>query len=80
MSMVARKLIVYQYTGGNNQRFYVIPEGNYYRLVAKNSYMTVDLSDANPANSTTIQQYEDNGSDAQRWVLKNCTPTPKRPR
>ncbi len=76
MSMVSEgKLIVFQYTGGENQRFYVIPEGNYYRLVAKHSYLTVDLYGANATDGTAVQQFADNGGDNQRWAITLNNPT-----
>ncbi|MCR5151287.1 MAG: InlB B-repeat-containing protein [Clostridiales bacterium] len=62
------------YNGGDNQKFYVIPEGSYYRLVAKNSYQTVDDYNAGTSDGNNIVQHTDNGTDAQRWLLKLSNP------
>ena len=61
--------------GGDNQRFYVIPAGSYYRLVAKHSYLTVDNINAGTSDGNNIIQHEDNGSDAQRWAIKLSNPS-----
>lgn len=44
----------------------------YYKLVMKNSGKAIDVSGGGTANGTNVQQYNDNGSDAQRWVIKDA--------
>ena len=69
-------LFAYNEHGGDNQRFYVISTGGgYYKLVAKSSYLNVDNYCARVNSGNNIIQYEDNGSDAQRWALKLSNPS-----
>lgn len=44
----------------------------YYKLVMKNSGKAIDVNGGGTANGTNVQQYNDNGSDAQRWVIKDA--------
>ncbi|MBQ9553124.1 MAG: InlB B-repeat-containing protein [Clostridia bacterium] len=68
-------IYTYEDYGVDNQKFYVIPVGNYYKLVAKNSYLNVDNYCCGTTNGNNIIQYQDNGSDAQRWALKLSNPS-----
>ena len=73
--LVGGNLITYQYTGESNQRFYIIPDGEYYRLVVKRSYLTLDLHNNETQNGSNITQWRDNGGNNQRWMLKLGNPT-----
>jgi hypothetical protein len=61
----------WEWGGGNNQRWYVVDcGGGYYKFIAKHSGKALDVSGGGKApNGTNVQQWDDNGSDAQRFKL-----------
>ncbi len=67
-------IFVYDYTGGDNQKFYIIPVDGYYKLVAKNSYLNFDNSYDRLTPGNNIMQVEDNGCRAQRWSITSNNP------
>ena len=57
------------------KRWYIIDFGNgYYKFINKESGKVLDVQGASTANCTRIQQYQDNGSDAQRFKLLYINP------
>ena len=67
-------IFAFDYHGGDNQKFYVVPVGSYYKLVAKSSYLNFDNYCGGTTSENNIIQYEDNGNDAQRWTLTRSNP------
>jgi hypothetical protein len=55
--------------GGNNQRFYILPTGGGWKLVAKNARKSIDVHGGNLYNGALLQIYDDNGSAAQRFNI-----------
>ncbi len=56
--------------GGNNQRWYIVNCGNgYVKFVNKHSGLVVDINNNDTSNGTVIQQWQDIGSDAQRFRM-----------
>lgn len=56
--------------GGNNQRWYIVNCGNgYVKFINKHSGLAIDIYNNSAANGTSVQQWTDNSSDAQRFKL-----------
>ena len=61
---------VYQatYTGGKNQQWQIIEDGNlYYHLVSKANNMVIDISGGKNNNGQNVQVYKPNGTRAQSF-------------
>ena len=57
-----------------NQRFEVTYKGNgYYEIKAQHSGKSLDVAGAGTTNGTNVQQYTSNGTDAQRWIIRENT-------
>lgn len=61
----------WEYVDGYNCKlWYIVDCGNgYYKFVNKESGKCIDIQGNETANGTRVQQYEDNGTDAQRFQL-----------
>jgi len=55
--------------GNSNQRWYIVRNGDGYRLIAKHSGFSLDIYGGNSADGTNIWQYYPNESSAQRFYL-----------
>lgn len=54
-----------------NQRFKITYKGNgYYEILAQHSQKSLDVAGAGMTNGTNVCQYQSNGTDAQRWMIK----------
>lgn len=54
-----------------NQRFQITyKENGYYEILAQHSQKSLDVAGAGMTNGTNICQYQSNGTDAQRWIIK----------
>ncbi len=42
----------------------------YYKIKSKKTYGCLDVQDAGKENGTNVRTWEDNGADAQRWIIK----------
>jgi hypothetical protein len=63
-------LQLWSYTGGNNQQWQPVPEGNgYYHFVSRNSGKCLDTPAASTADSVQLVQYACNGTAAQSFRL-----------
>jgi uncharacterized protein YjdB len=61
---------VYTYGGQESAKWYLVDCGNgYYKFVNKYSGYVLDVLNNGNANGTNIQQWRDNGTDAQRFKL-----------
>ncbi|MBQ7624762.1 MAG: RICIN domain-containing protein [Clostridia bacterium] len=55
------------------QKFKIVPNGSYYKIINVNSGKAVDVNDnATTAEKVNIQQYNDNGCDAQKWKFEDA--------
>ena len=52
------------------QKFYVSFEKGYYTIKNVNSGKMMDVAGANTATYANVWQYEGNGTDAQKWIIK----------
>jgi hypothetical protein len=53
------------------QRFKLVPDGNgYYSIVNLNSGLALDVSGAEAKNGAVVWQWEQNNSDAQKWMIE----------
>lgn len=43
--------------------------GGYYKLVSKATGLVMDVSNSSRDDGAVVQQWTDNGSDAQKWYL-----------
>ena len=60
----------YDWNGCDNQRWYVVDcGGGYVKIINKHSGLAVDINYNYTANGTPIQQWDDIGSEAQRFRL-----------
>lgn len=55
---------VYQQTNSSS-----IVGGGYYKLVNKASGLVMDVSNSSTDDGAVVQQWTDNGTDAQKWLL-----------
>jgi len=61
---------------GDNQRFWVIKEGKYWKFMARHDWKCIDLSGGNKNNGAIIQQWDcSNGNDNQLYSLVDVTQT-----
>ena len=61
---------LWSYVNGNNQKVYFKYVGDgYYTIKFKHSGKMLDVCGGTKASRTNVQQYEKNGTDAQKWVL-----------
>lgn len=64
-------VILHTYTGLNSQKWNITYSGNgYYKIVNLNSNKSLDVAGGVPASETNLQQYTQNDSDAQKWLIK----------
>ena len=64
------QLRFYAWSGGDNQRWYVVDcGGGYVKIINKHSGKAIDISNNATANGTPVQQWDDLGVDAQRFRL-----------
>ena len=55
-----------------NQRFEVEYKGEgYYEIKAQHSGKVLDVAGGGTTNGSNVQQYEKNGTDAQKWIIKD---------
>ena len=60
----------WQYGGGTNQQWQAVSLGNgYYKFIARNSGLCLDVPGASTSNGVQLQQYTCNGTTAQSWNL-----------
>jgi len=60
----------WEWAGGDNQKWYIVDCGSgLYKFVSKFSGQVMDVSENGSANGTRINQWPDNGNDAQRFRL-----------
>ena len=65
----AANIHVWQNVNGNNQKFQIkADKDGYYTITAVHSGKVVDVNGAYTTAGTNIQQYEANGTDAQKWL------------
>ena len=56
----------------DQQRFEITYLNNgYYKITALHSRMALDVADAGKADLTNVRQHNDNGSDAQQWIIQD---------
>ena len=62
---------LYKNTNDSNHVYTVVYLGNgYYKLVHKYSKKVLDVEAGSKSNGTNVQLYDDNGSEAQQWIIK----------
>lgn len=47
-------------------------DNGYYKLTMRNSGKVLDVQNASTSNGTNVQQYDDNGTDAQKWIIREA--------
>jgi hypothetical protein len=57
---------------GNNQKFYVVDEGDGYSIKDMNGGKYIDVAGGTFASGSNVQIYSDNDSRAQRWKLSKA--------
>ena len=58
------------YSDENHQQFTLVADGQgYYEIRAVHSDKVLDLAGGDPMPDTNVQQWEPNGSDAQKWEI-----------
>lgn len=58
----------YEYNGGNNQQWAIIPRGeNYYSFESKSNGYYMDVDNANSSNGTNVKTWWNNGNEAQKF-------------
>ena len=68
--MEGAKLQIWQDCNVEQQRFIVKYMGDgYYKITVRKSNKVLDVEGASIKTGTSIQQYESNNTDAQRWIL-----------
>lgn len=69
------KTQLYGYNKSGAQRFTFTKQSDgSYVITNVNSGKALDVLNAVPGNSAVVQQYEPNGSAAQRWFIRNANP------
>jgi beta-glucosidase len=64
------KIQLWAYGGGTNQQWMPVSlGGGYYKFVARNSGLCLDVPSASTANGVQLQQYTCNGTNAQAYQL-----------
>jgi len=56
-------------TGSNEFLWSLVPSGNYYKIVSRNSGKVLDVYQASVNDGGTIVQWTDNGGTNQLWQL-----------
>lgn len=56
----------------DNQKFLVTYEDGYYTIESIYSGKVLDVQDGKTENKTNVRQYNSNGSDAQKWIIKDA--------
>lgn len=67
---------IYQYNGGTNQQFMLIPNGDgsyQIQTAVTEGASVVEVADASTSSGANVQQWESNGSDCQNWILEPVT-------
>ncbi|WP_431611169.1 RICIN domain-containing protein [Chryseobacterium sp. 'Rf worker isolate 10'] len=65
------KVIQWDYTGGNNQKWKLSQTGGSYKIINKNSNKLIDNPSSSTADGTIMTQYVDNGGANQQWQIVN---------
>ncbi len=63
---------VWEYGGGDQQKFNVTFSGDHYNIQAVHSGKNLDLHKAGSTSGTNVQQYYIDGTDVQNWVLQDA--------
>lgn len=65
-------ILMYEYNGGTNQlwKFVRNDDGSYTIISKKNKNFVLDVNGGKMENSTNVQLYSSNNSDAQKWILE----------
>ena len=62
-------VITEDYTGNDNQQWFIIKVDDYYTFISKTDGKAMDISEAKTANNTNIQTYTSTGHKAQKYQL-----------
>jgi hypothetical protein len=63
------KLIQWDYTGNNSQKWKLTQTGANYKIINKNSSKLIDNPSSSITDATIMTQYSDNGGANQHWQL-----------
>ncbi|OQY02745.1 MAG: hypothetical protein B6I20_06545, partial [Bacteroidetes bacterium 4572_117] len=67
------------FNGNDNQLWYVVPVANYYRIINKNSGLSLDINDGNIENGANLYQNEYMDNDNQKFKLLGVNDNSKDP-
>lgn len=56
-------------TGKDNQKWNILPSGNYYKIQSKSSGLMLDVEARLTTDNAPIVQWTDNGHDNQQWIF-----------
>lgn len=62
-------LMIFTPNGGNNQKFALVKDGEYWKLRCVQSGKNLDIEGGEAITYANICQWDANGTDSQRWVI-----------